>query len=71
MGKRTNQTTGRIHGGDVESLQRGDKAGTLTLGRKLEQEPSDLKSPKSGLKMLILDMFVYWCREDWIAIWAP
>ena len=48
MGKRTNQTTGRIHGGDVESLQRGDKAGTLTLGRKLEQEPSDFKSPKSG-----------------------
>ena len=51
MGKRTNQTTGRIHGGDVESLQQGDKAATLTLGRKLEQEPSDLKSPKSRLKM--------------------
>ena len=58
MGKRTNQTTGRIHGGDVESLQRGDKAGTLTLGRKLEQEPSDLKSPKSSLKMWILDIYV-------------
>ena len=51
MGKRTNQTTGRIHGGDVESLQRGDKAATLTLGRKLEQEPSDLKSPKTSLKI--------------------
>ena len=58
MGKRTNQTTGRIHGGDVESLQRGDKAGTLTLGRKLEQEPSDLKSPKSSLKIWILDIYV-------------
>ena len=58
MGKRTNQTTGRIHGGDVESLQRGDKAGTLTLGRKLEQEPSDLKSPRSSLKMWILDIYI-------------
>ena len=51
MRKRTNQTTGRIHGGDVESLQRGDKAGTLTLGRKLEQEPPDLKSQKTSLKI--------------------
>ena len=58
MGKRTNQTTGRIHGGDVESLQRGDKAGTLTLGRKLEQEPSDLKCPKTSLKIWILDIYV-------------